>query len=111
MPTLLRLTGYEPNAEDFKFDGRDIWPLLTGEETEPETRTLYFARGKSAALRHGDWKLVASGANRQLFNLANDPNEENNLVSQHPEKVMELSALLQAEQEKEKGAKLTQPRT
>jgi len=28
MPTLLRLVGYETNSEDFKFDGRDIWPLL-----------------------------------------------------------------------------------
>jgi len=109
MPTLLRLTGYEANAHDFKFDGRDMWPLLTGEETEPQPRTLYFARGNSAALRHGDWKLVASGANRQLFDLATDPNEQNDLADKRPEKLAELSALLRAEQEKEKGAGLTRP--
>ena len=57
-----------------------------------------------------DWKLVASGAYRQLFDLASDPNEENDLASKRPDKLTELSALLQAEQEKEKGAKLTQPK-
>lgn len=64
------------NLDVFKFDGRDIWPLLTGEQTDPQPRTLYFKRGNSAALPQGDWKLVASGANRQLFDLASDPNEE-----------------------------------
>jgi len=110
MPTLLRLTGCETNAEGFKFDGRDIWPLLTGEQTDPQPRTLYFKRGSSAALRLGDWKLVASGANRQLFDLASDPNEENDLANKCPDELTELSALLQAEREKEKGAKLTQPK-
>lgn len=110
MPTLLRLTGYESNAEASKFDGCDIWPLLTGEQTNPEPRTLYFKRGNSAALRHGDWKLVVSGANRQLFDLASDPNEENDHAGKCPDKLTELAALLQAEREKEKGAKLTQPK-
>jgi arylsulfatase A-like enzyme len=110
MPTLLRLSGYEMNAMDLKFDGRDIWPLLTGGQTDPQPRTLYFKRGSSAALRLGDWKLVESGANRQLFDLASDPNEGNDLASKRPDKLTELSALLQAEQEKEKGAKLTQPK-
>jgi arylsulfatase A-like enzyme len=110
MPTLLRLVGYETKVEDFKFDGRDIWPLLTGDQTDPQPRTLYFARGNSAALRQGDWKLVASGPNRQLFDLASDPNEESDLAGKRPEKLTELSALLRAEQEKEKDAKLTQPK-
>jgi arylsulfatase A-like enzyme len=110
MPTLLRLTGYNTSVEEFKFDGRDVWPLLTGEQTEAEPRTLYFARGNAAALRHGNWKLVTSGAKLQLFDLAADPNEENDLADECPEKLAELSALLRAEQEQEEGARLTQPK-
>jgi arylsulfatase A-like enzyme len=110
MPTLLRLTGYEMNVDQFKFDGHDIWPLLTGEQTEVEPRTLYFSRGNSAALRGGNWKIVISGVNRLLFNLADDPNEENDLAGSYPEKLTELVGLLQAEREKEKGAGLTKPK-
>lgn len=110
MPTLLRLAGHETRREDFRFDGRDIWPLLTGQQTEPKRRTLYFKRGSASAIRHGDWKLVASGAGEQLFNLAADPNEQRDLAGERPEKLSELSALLQAERAKEKGAKLTQPK-
>jgi arylsulfatase A-like enzyme len=111
MPTLLHLTGYEANDEAvFKFDGHDIWPLLTGEETQPEPRTLYFRRGSSSALRHGDWKLVESGKTQQLFNLAEDPNEEHDLTKQHPEKLTDLAARLHEEQQKEQGARLTEPK-
>jgi uncharacterized sulfatase len=31
-----------------------------------------------------------------LFNLREDPTEQNNIASQHPEKVVELRAMLQA---------------
>ena len=108
MPTLFRLTGCESTEQDFKFDGRDIWPLINGEPSG--TRTLYFSRGKSAALRHGPWKLIVKGTDRQLFNLDSDPSEQTDLTDRRPAKLQELSALLRAEQAKEKGAKLTQPK-
>lgn len=98
MPTLLSLTRYQTDAGDLRFDGRDIWPLLTGEQSRPEPRTLYFARGNSSALRHGDWKLVVSGEDRQLFHLADDPNEQRDLAGRHPGKVAKLAQLLTAQQ-------------
>ena len=110
MPTLLHLTGYQAQASDFQFDGRDIWPLLTGEEKSPPPRTLYFSRGSSAALRHGDWKLVANGKTQQLFNLSRDPNEQQDLSRQHPETLKKLSDLLYGERQKEQGAELTRPK-
>lgn len=110
MPTLLKLTGFETTGTDFKFDGLDIWPLLTGEETQPALRTLYFGRGSSGALRHGDWKLIVSGKNSQLFNLAEDPHEERDLVSEEEEKRKELLLLLLEEGFKEHGAELTKPK-
>jgi arylsulfatase len=83
-------------TDGLMWDGRNVWPLLTGEETSPRPRTFYFKRGKSSALRHGDWKLVESaGGDRELFNLANDPNEMTNLATQQPDRVEQLAALLQ----------------
>jgi hypothetical protein len=58
----------------------------------------------------GDWKPVASGTSRPLFELASDPNEENDLASKHPEKLTAPSACPRAEQQKEQGARLTQPK-
>ena len=61
----------------------------------------------------GDWKLVINGSitvnddddqptpavespNTELFNLADDPSEKNNLASSQPEKVKELRARYEA---------------
>jgi len=48
------------------------------------------------AIRHGDMKLVHGKANSsppELFDLANDIGEQNNLASKEPEKVKELKAM------------------
>ena len=49
-------------------------------------------------VRHKDWKLqVTARPDKQwLFNLADDPNEKNNLAASEPEKVAALMALLDA---------------
>ncbi|MBM3861985.1 MAG: hypothetical protein FJ395_20365 [Verrucomicrobia bacterium] len=97
MPTLCALTGYHP-PRDIRWDGTDIWPLLNGEAmTGPRTFYWKGPRGKSTALRHGDWKLVVpSRGQAELFNLSNDPGERDNLASTHPERVLELKTLLAA---------------
>jgi arylsulfatase A-like enzyme len=101
MPTLTRLAGYK-SKEDLKWDGRNIWPLLTGQVTPPEPRTLYwrFTRGRSA-IRHGDWKLIVDQVQKsvELYNLAVDPYEKHDLAGERPEQVDRLQALL-AEQRK-----------
>jgi len=46
--------------------------------------------------RHADWKLVhgqAGSESPELFNLAQDVGERNNLASAQPERVKELQAL------------------
>ena len=47
-------------------------------------------------VRHKDWKLqvTARPDKRWLFNLNDDPNEQNNLSESEPEKVTQLMALL-----------------
>jgi len=92
MPTLAKLVGYQPKR-DLRWDGADIWPLVTGEAKDPEPRTLYFpfVRGKWA-IRHGDYKLLSPGEDKpaRLYHLAHDPYEKRNLAKQNPGKVAEL---------------------
>lgn len=109
MPTLLELAGYGA-TDELPFDGRDIWPLLAGEEAEPEPRALHFRRNRGSALRLGDWKLVEHRKNgrteTELFHLAEDPSESRNVADANAEKVAELSALMTAERKKDRAAAL-----
>ena len=94
MPTFCALAGHKPSSNP-KWDGTDIWPVLTG-KMERDAHALYWvAPGfRSRALRLDDWKLIAHGeaaaAKIELFNLASDPNETTDLAAQQPEKVNEL---------------------
>lgn len=92
MPTLCALAGYQP-AGDLKWDGRNVWPLVSGAASTPEPRTLYtVGPGRRArAVRHGDWKLIVVDKEEpQLFNLADDPSETTDLAGKQPERVAEL---------------------
>jgi arylsulfatase A-like enzyme len=96
MPTIMRLAGCKPQ-QDLKWDGQDIWPLLTGRVTDPEPRTLYWKfRGGGSAVRHGDWKLIVNENERtsESYNLADDPYEENDLAQKYPKRVADLKTLL-----------------
>jgi arylsulfatase A-like enzyme len=94
-------------------------PVLLG-ETNRSLRTVDVQQGISGslAIREGGWKYVpanaqdaasgmGSGANPNdprfaaaiireplLFDLANDPDETNNVAAAHPQKVAALAALL-----------------
>ncbi|MCF8336047.1 MAG: sulfatase-like hydrolase/transferase [Bacteroidales bacterium] len=96
LPTLCELTGSDQSLKELDLDGRNIWPFLTGEQSVPEARTMYWKTGQAYAVREGDWKLLVH-RNRdrtELFNLENDFREENDLSEAHPEKVKHLMDLL-----------------
>ena len=102
MPSFTALTGAEP-AGDHRFDGQDIWPLITGEEKEPPERRLFwnFQGARELGLRHGDWKLISreEGRNRQveLYNIREDPYEERDLAGDCPGNVRDLSTKIEEE--------------
>jgi uncharacterized sulfatase len=50
------------------------------------------------SMREGEWKLLCEydGSEPQLYNLAADRSETNNLSAQHPEQVARLTSLLLA---------------
>ncbi len=107
MPTLLEACG-APAPKGVKLDGRSILPLLEGRQVDWPDRTLFIQthRGDVPIMYHHfmarnqEWKLVnASGFGREqwsgppqfeLYRIPDDPREEKNLASDHPEIVEQL---------------------
>jgi uncharacterized sulfatase len=108
MPTLAAAAGAD-NPEGVEIDGLDILPLAKGEGAEGwERETLFWQNGHYQVVRHGDWKLQVNdrptdGLKHWLYNLAEDPTEQNNLASSRTDKLAELSALLEAHQASSRG--------
>lgn len=105
LPTLCKLVGYEP-SKDLKWDGQNIWPLVTGERTEHDTPRRFYWNywNVRIALRDGDWKLVSPKQNApfELYNLAEDPNETTDLAKRRPDQLKRLQDLLENEQSKDR---------
>lgn len=101
MPTFCALTGYV-SGKNLKWDGRDIWPALTGAAPLP-SRQLYWAgtNFRESAIREGDLKLIIETPKKgegqaRLFDLVKDPNETTDLAAQMPDKVADLRMKLKA---------------
>lgn len=93
-PTLLALASNQKKPEN-AYDGQNIWPLLTGtQKTDQSKRTFYWRTPNELAIRVGDWKLITNRdfQNTKLFDLADDPNEKQDLANQQPKR---LATLLQ----------------
>jgi arylsulfatase A-like enzyme len=106
LPTALAAAGVEAQPE-WKLDGVNLLPYLTGQNSGRPHETLYWRFGEQMAIRRGDWKLVRYDATvdtpgqrspgarplvspPRLYNLARDVGEASDLAAQYPEKVKEL---------------------
>jgi arylsulfatase A len=110
LPTLVKLAGGEVPA-DRKIDGKDIWPLLSGQtKTFPHEALFYFNALRLEAVRSGPWKLAVApqGTGRRqgdaepvkhtgarLYNLDADIGELNDVAAQNPEVVARLQKLVE----------------
>ena len=101
LPTACDLAGIEPTRDDL--DGISYLPALLGQpDQQPAHDLLYWEfnerRGPIRAARAGDWKAVHFVAEDrfELYNLADDPGEESDLASTHPEEVRRLRDAMDA---------------
>ena len=115
-PTVLSVTN-TPSFPNNIIDGEDLSPLFEGEKTQDKQANL--ARKNSFLMhfphkhRHsyfttyrlGDWKIIykynpedkKKVKRYQLFNLANDIDESNDLSSSHPDKLQSMMESMVAE--------------
>lgn len=75
-------------------EGKSLTPIFRGETREGHD-ALFWEHFGARAVRQGNWKLVApdAGAPWELYNLAEDRTELNNLADAYPEKVAALDSL------------------
>ncbi len=71
--------------------GQSLLETLQGSDSNTE-RTLWWLHYSNRALRAGNWKIVASGANGpwELYKLATDRTETENLAAKQPERMESL---------------------
>lgn len=108
LPTLASLA--EVAAPDVHLDGRSLVPVLhdAAAVSPHDGSALHWQVGNGPkadwAVREGDWKLIGRSRDTskggespivemQLFNLAEDPAEANNLAAQYPDQVRHLREL------------------
>jgi len=115
-PTLCQLVGAGSDSQHH-CDGVSILPLLKNPNYQLKRKAFYwhypldkphFLGGRSSgAVRKGDWKLIEyfDTGQKELYNLANDISERNNLAGTNLEKIAELQDLLKAWR-KDVGAKI-----
>lgn len=98
-PTLCKLAGAS-TAQKLPLDGLDIWPVLTqGAKSPHDAIPLIGSRNNQYAVRVGDWKLLinpnefktdVTSSPVELYNLAEDIGEKNNLADAQPDRVAEM---------------------
>lgn len=112
-PTLVEIAGATMNARiQAQVEGRSLLPLLENPETRMPDRYLITHVGRwpkfsdpnqfkyrGVAVRNRRWSLVsergAAEPQWQLFDLEADPGQQNDLTSEHPLIVSELSAVFE----------------
>lgn len=92
-PTLVSLAGGGLDAGP-PLDGRDIWPVIARGAKSPHDAILVATGPARAALRMGDWKLIATGGRNELYDLANDPGERDDRAATEPDRVRAMRTKL-----------------
>jgi arylsulfatase A-like enzyme len=108
LATMAALTG-QKLVESAGPDSFNVLPALLGEKLDKPCRDHLVEHGNMLAIRQGPWKLIPAnpagtankkgkkrnGGGDQLYNLAEDIGETNNVAATHPDLVKEMTALLQ----------------
>ncbi|MFZ5833747.1 MAG: sulfatase-like hydrolase/transferase [Planctomycetota bacterium] len=113
LPTLCEVADVAP-PNDRALDGESILPLLEGRRFQRTKPLFWWRLSGDAVLREGEWKLrgipepaknfpselaFVKGAQLEkfeLYNLADDPTENNDIAAEHDRRVAAMRARLQA---------------
>ncbi len=81
-------------------EGTSLAPLFRGEPAQGHPEGIYWEHEGNRAARVGDWKLVSKRSRPEngrweLYNIAEDRSELNDLAESMPEKVAELARMWQ----------------
>lgn len=117
LPTIARITGAD--LPPLPIDGRDAWPVLSGQpgaKSPHEAYFFYYQTNELQAMRSGRWKLyfphtyITKGETEgkdgqpgpmvkvkltepELYDLETDISETRNVAAEHPDVVQRLQAL------------------
>jgi arylsulfatase A-like enzyme len=97
-PTLAALAGAS-TAKCKPLDGVNVWDTIAAGTASPRSEVIYNVEPFRAAVRQGDWKLIWRSlipTSVDLYNLAEDPYEKNNVAAAHPDKVAAMQERLNA---------------
>ena len=115
--TVAKLTGAP--LPDHPIDGKDIWPLLSGQpgaKSPHEALFFYYGNNELQAMRSGQWKLmfphksnsiegatlgadgkpgvfVSKTEGLELYDLNDDIGEKTNVADRHPDVMVRLQAM------------------
>ena len=102
LPTITDMLGTStPN----NIDGISFLPSLLDEKNQDQHDYLYWEfheRKGRLAVRQGDWKLIRydvfipENTTTELYNLANDPGEENNIAEANPEITKKMLLIMES---------------
>ena len=96
-PTFAALAGAS-TAKCKPLDGVNVWHTIAEGKLSPRTEFIYNVEPFRGGLRQGDWKLIwrtTLPSSVELYNLAEDPYEKNNVAAAHPDKVAAMQARLE----------------
>ncbi len=109
MPTIFELADIAPDAiqwaSDLRFDGRSLLPMIRGEVAsyEPSFYITECTWMRKHGWRTPEWKLIIAlepdfhfKPEIELYNLIEDPEENNNLAEARPDVVAHLRATMEA---------------
>ncbi|MEM7015336.1 MAG: arylsulfatase [Verrucomicrobiota bacterium] len=93
MPTACELSGAETPPG---IDGISFAPTLRGEEQKETHDHLYWRYSKKEAIRRGNWKGVRIAPDKplELYDLAKDIGEQNDVAADNPDVVKHLEQLM-----------------
>ena len=107
MPTFCELIGVRNYQKKYRnkkikedyFDGISFAPTLLGKSDQIKHDFLYweFHETNQIGVRMGDWKLVVKEGIPELYNLAEDIHEDNNVAATHPVIVSKMIEIIDRE--------------